>query len=93
MRANNGTSEVNCSKCADYLKEIDELKEAFIEADYQSVRQCTQLKDEILEPNEDCSYTYEQLEDAKAKIKRLKAGRSSGIRSKKKVLEEFERPV
>jgi septal ring factor EnvC (AmiA/AmiB activator) len=82
-----------CSKCEHYLKEIAELKEAFIEADYQSVRQCTQLKDEISESDEDCSYTYEQLEDAKAEIKRLKAEHSSRRQSKKKVLEEFERPV
>ncbi len=82
-----------CSKCERYLKEIAELKEAFLEADYQSVRQCTQLKDKISESDEDCSYTDELLEDAKAEIKRLKAERSSGSQSKKKVLEEFERPV
>jgi chromosome segregation ATPase len=66
-----------CSDCAHYLKEITELKEAFIDADYQSVRQCTQLRDEISESDEDCSYAYEQLEDAKAEIKRLKDERNS----------------
>jgi chromosome segregation ATPase len=76
-KINNAPSEGNCSNCSRYLKEIAELKEAFIEADYQSVRQCAQLKDEISESDEDCSYTDEQLEDAKAEIKRLKAERSS----------------
>lgn len=74
---NKAQTEDNCPNCVGYLKENSELKEAFIEADYQSVRQQTQLKDEISESDEDCSYTYEELEDAKAEIKRLKAERSS----------------
>jgi hypothetical protein len=73
-----------CSNCARYRKEIVELKEAFIEADYQSVRQCTQLKDEISESDEDCSYAYMLLEDAKAAIKQLKAEHSSGSQREKK---------
>jgi predicted CopG family antitoxin len=36
-----------CPNCVLYRKEIDELKESFIEADYQSVRQQIQLRDEI----------------------------------------------
>jgi hypothetical protein len=74
---NKAQPEDNCPNCVRYLKENSELKEAFIEADYQSVRQQTQLKDEISKSDEDCSYTDELLEDAKAEIKRLKAERSS----------------
>jgi hypothetical protein len=81
-----------CSKCESYLKEIAELKKAFIEADYQSVRRCAQLKDEISESNEDCSYTYGQLQDAKSEIKQLKAEHSPGTQNKKMVLEEVVRP-
>jgi hypothetical protein len=90
MKSKDGPSE--WSDCARYLKEIAELKKAFIEADYESLRQCTQLKDEISESNEDCSYTYGQLQDAKAEIKRLKAETSSGNQSKKMVLEEVGQP-
>ncbi len=93
LKINKAPSKGICPKCTSYLKEIDELNEAFIEADCQSVRQSTQLKDEISKPDEDCSYTDELLEEAKAEIKRLKAERSSGSQSKEKVLEEFERPV
>ena len=75
-----------------YLKENSKLKEAFIEADYQSVRQQTQLRDEISKSDEDCLYTYEQLEDAKAKIKKLKAARRSGSQSNKNVLEQVGKP-
>ena len=86
LKIKKAPSEANCSKCARYLEEIAELKEAFIDADYQNVLQCTKLKDEISESDEDCSYTYEQLEDAKAEIKQLKAEDSSGSQSDKKVL-------
>ena len=48
-----------CSDCARYIKEIAELKNAFMEADYKSVRQRIQYEDEI-------------LDDAKAAINRLK---------------------
>jgi hypothetical protein len=73
-----------CSDCARYLKEIAELKRAFLEADVESVRRCMQLEDEISELNDECSYTYGQLEDAKAALKRLKAGAPdpSNIRNK-----------
>jgi hypothetical protein len=89
---NKAQSEGTCSNCESYLKEIAELKEAFIEIDYQSVRYCTQLKDEISESNQDCSYTYEQLEDAKAEIKKLKAEHSSGNQNNRKVLEQVGCP-
>lgn len=92
LNAKDRPSENNCSDCERYLKEIAELKKAFIEADYESVRRCAQLKDEISESNEDCSYTYGQLQDAKSEIKQLKAEHSSGNQSKKKVLEEVEGP-
>jgi hypothetical protein len=78
-------TENNCPDCTLYLKEITELKEAFIEADYESVCQSSQYKDEI-------SYAYRLLEDAKAEIKRLKAERSSRNQNKK-VLGKVGRPV
>jgi hypothetical protein len=78
-------SENDCPDCALYLKEIAELKEAFIEADYESVCRSSQHKDEI-------SYAYRLLEDAKAEIERLKAELSSRSQNKKKVLEEVGRP-
>jgi septal ring factor EnvC (AmiA/AmiB activator) len=84
--------EDNCPNCVRYLKENSELKEAFIEADYQSVRQQTQLKDEISKSDEDCSYTDEQLEDAKAEIKKLNAEHSSGNQNNRKVLEQVGCP-
>jgi hypothetical protein len=77
LKINKAQSQDNCSNCVLYRKEIDELKEAFIEADVQSVRQQTQLRDEISKSDEDCSYTDELLEDAKSEIKRLKAECSS----------------
>lgn len=75
-----------------YRKEIDELKEAFIDADVQNVRQQTQLRDEISKSDEDCSYTYEQLQDAKSEIKQLKAEHSSRNQSKKNALEKVGSP-
>ena len=84
------------SESSDYaccMKELADLKEAFIEVDYQSVLQRTQLKNGILESDEGCLYIYDQLEEAKAEIKRLKAKRSSDSQSKKKVLEKVGRPV
>jgi 1,2-phenylacetyl-CoA epoxidase catalytic subunit len=92
LNAKDRPSENNCSDCVRILKEIAELKKAFIEAEVESVRQCTQLKDEISESNEDCSYTYGQLQDAKAEIKQLKAEHSSGSQNKKMVLEEVGQP-
>ncbi len=89
---NKAQSEDNCSNCVLYRKEIDGLKEAFIEADVQSVRQQTQLRDEISKSDEDCTYTDELLEDAKAEIKRLKAEHSSGSQRKKKALEKVGSP-
>lgn len=77
LKINKAQSEDNCSNCVLYRKEIEELKEAFLDADYQSVLQCTQLRDEISKSDEDCLYTDELLEDAKAEIKRLKTERSS----------------
>jgi len=62
--------ENNCLDCALCLKEIAELKEAFIEVDYESVYRSSQLKNEI-------SYAYRLLEEAKAEIKRLKADHNS----------------
>ena len=47
LNAKDGPSE--WSDCARYLKEIAELKKAFIEADYESVRQRMQHEDEISE--------------------------------------------
>jgi predicted RNase H-like nuclease (RuvC/YqgF family) len=89
LTAKDDLSENNCPDCAFYLKEIADLKEAGIEVDYESVRQITQLKDEISELNDECSYAYRLLEDYKAEIERLKAEHSQ---SKKKVLEEVEGP-
>lgn len=90
LKINKVQPEHNCPYCVLYRKEIDELKEAIIDADVQSVRQQTQLKYEISKSDEDCSYTDELLEDAKAEIRRLKAKRSSGSQSK--VLEKVAQP-
>jgi len=87
LTAEDNPSENNCQDCCHYLKEIADLKEAGIEIDYESVRQITQLKDEISELNDECSYAYRLLEDYKAEIERLKAEHSQ---SKKKVLEKVE---
>jgi hypothetical protein len=43
-KINKAQSEDNCSNCVLYRKEIDELKEAFIEADFQGVRQQAEIK-------------------------------------------------
>ena len=88
LNAKDWPSENNCSDCVRILKEIAELKKAFIEADYESVRQCMQLKGEISESDEDCSYAYTLLEDSKAEIEQLKAEHSSGSQNKKNALEE-----
>lgn len=68
-----------CSDCLRYLKEIAELKIAFLEVDVANVRQCLQLKDEISKLNDEYEYVYGLLEDTKAEIKELKAERNSGI--------------
>jgi hypothetical protein len=83
---NKAESEANCLKCAHYQRQIDRLKKAYIEADYESVCRSSQHEDEI-------SYAYRLLEDAKAEITQLKAERSLGSQSKKKVLEQVERPI
>lgn len=70
-----------CSDCARYIKEIGELKKAFIEANYQSIRQCEQLN------------AYEQIQNATAEIEQIKqAEHSSGSQNKKKMLEEVAQP-
>ena len=92
LTAEDNPSENNCQDCCHYLKEIADLKEAGIEIDYESVRQITQLKDEISELNDECSYAYRLLEDYKAEIERLKAEHSSGNQSKKRVLEQVGHP-
>ncbi|MGA7899931.1 MAG: hypothetical protein WCA39_13840 [Nitrososphaeraceae archaeon] len=90
MKSKDGPSE--WSDCARYLKEIAELKKAFIEADYESVRQRMQYEDELSKLDEECSYAYRLLDDAKAEIERLKAEHSSGNQSKKRVLEQVGHP-
>ena len=90
LNAKDGPSE--WSDCARYLKEIAELKKAFIEADYESVRQRMQHEDEISELKDEYLFAYRLLKDAKAEIKQLKAETSSGSQNKKMVLEEVGRP-
>src|SRR6476620_10427004 len=90
MKSKDGPSE--WSDCARYLKEIAELKKAFIEADYESVRQRMQYEDELSKLDEECSYAYRLLDDAKAEIERLKAEHSSGSQSEKMMLEEVGQP-
>jgi hypothetical protein len=76
MKINKAGSEH--SDASHYLNEIAQLKNAFIEIDYESVRQRIQFEDKILE--------------FKAEIKKLKAARRSGSQSKKKVLEQVGQP-
>jgi len=88
---NKGPSETSDYACC--IKEITELKEAFIDSDLENVRQRMQLKDEIAKLEDELEYVYGLLEDAKAEIRRLKAKRSSGSQRKKRVLEKVGRPV
>lgn len=85
LTARDDLSENKCSDCGGDIEENNDLKEAFIEADYESVCRSMHLKGEI-------SYAYRLLKDAKAEIKKLKAERRSGSQSKKKVLEEVSQP-
>jgi hypothetical protein len=78
-------SEINCPDCALYLKENADLKEEFLDADYESVCRSKQYEDEL-------SFAYRLLEDYKAEIEQLKAELSSGGQIKKKVLEAVRQP-
>ena len=79
-------SDNNCPDCgyikekADltrYLKENTDLKEAFIEADYESVCRSMQYDDKL-------SYVYRQLQDSKNEIEQLKAENRSRSQRKEK---------
>ena len=82
--------ENNCLDCARYRKKISELKDAFIRADYQSVCQSTQLKDEISELNEKCSHAYTLLDNARSAITRSKTGTIQKCKNKRRMLEADE---
>ena len=70
LNAKDGPSEWSLRPLS---KEIAELKKAFIEADYESVRQRMQHEDETSELKDECLFAYRLLKDAKAEIKQLKS--------------------
>ena len=76
---NKAQSEGIRSDCARYQKQIARLKRAFVVADDESVRRSMKYEDKILK--------------LIAELVWLKTEDSSGSQNKKKVLEEFERPV
>ena len=79
LKISNKPTEAKCPRCRHYQKQNARLKKAIIEADDESVRRSMKYEDKILK--------------LIAELVWLKTEDSSGSQNKKKVLEEFERPV
>ena len=79
LKISNKPTEAKCPRCRHYQKQNARLKKAFIKADDESVRRSMKYEDKILK--------------LIAELVWLKTEDSSGSQNKKKVLEEFERPV
>jgi len=79
LKISNKPTEAKCPRCRHYQKQNARLKKAFIKADDESVRRSMKYEDKILK--------------LIAELVWSKAEDSSGSQNKKKVLEEFERPV
>jgi hypothetical protein len=71
---------------------VARLNKALIDLDDERVRQSMQHEHKISELNDEYSYIYWLLEDAKAEEKRLRAEHSSENQSQKKALEKVGTP-